>query len=198
MPWPNRVNPFGEFEAVPERGLLFGNRGSLLNAKREFVRRFQLKRWICCVLEFKSRRHPVMTPGFYTELFFLDEATALAAGHRPCAECRRADAYRFLALWNQANGEQITRLHELDRVLHAERLGQGHALTLANGVFVADGTQPLLSWDGHFYAWTPAGYQPAGAPLGHLRQLTPPSIARTLDAGYRPMFHPTLPGPRNV
>ncbi len=198
MPWPNRVNPFGEFAAVPERGLLFGNRGSLLNAKREFVRRLQLKRWICCVLEFKSRRHPVMTPGLYTELFFLDEATALAAGHRPCAECRRADAYRFLALWNEANGERITRLQELDRMLHAERLGQDHALTVANGAMVAAGTKPLLHWDGLFYHWTPAGYQTGSEPSGQIRQLTPPSIARTLDAGYRPIVHPTLPVPRNI
>ena len=191
MPWPNRVNPFGEFEAVPERGLLFGNRGSLLNAKREFVRRFQLERWICCVLEFKGRRHPVMTPGLYTELFFLDEATALAAGHRPCAECRRADAYRFLALWNQANGERITRLPELDRVLHAERLGQGLALTLANDVMVAAKEQAYLYLDGHYFSWTPAGYVKALSHPVQLRQLTPPSITRTLAAGYQALIHPS-------
>ena len=191
MPWPNRVNPFGEFEAVAERGLLMGNRGCLLNRRREIVKPFELERWISCVLEFKGRRRQVMMPGLYTELFFLDEATALAAGHRPCAECRRTAAYRFLSLWNEANGQQIKRLPDLDRALHIERLRQDHPVTLANGVIVAEVRRPLLHWDGHFYPWTPAGYQ-AGSPVtGPLRQLTPPSIARTLAVGYGPLVHPS-------
>lgn len=189
MPWRNRVDPFGEIEAVPERGLLFGNRGCLINGQREIVRPYQLERWISCVLEFKGRRHPIMTPGLYTELFFLDEATALAAGHRPCAECRRADAYRFLALWNEANGQQVKRLPELDHALHEERLRRTHPLTLAEGVMLADGAHALLFWGGSYWRWSPAGYQRQEP--GSLRQLTPPSIARTLAAGYRPLVHPT-------
>ncbi|MBY0507775.1 MAG: hypothetical protein K2X03_27935 [Bryobacteraceae bacterium] len=189
MPWPNRVNPFGEFEAVPQRGLFFGNRGCLINAKREFIKTFQLERWITCVLEFKGRRHPVMTPGLFTELFFLDEATAFAAGHRPCAECRRPDAYRFLALWNQANGQQVKRLTELDHALHLERLQPSHELTLANGVFVAVERTAYLHLDGCFYPWSPSGYSPAVTLSAEPRQLTPPSIARALAAGYQPFIH---------
>ena len=191
MPWPNRVNPFGEFEAVPERGTIMGNRGCLINAKRELIKPFQLERWICCVLQFKGRRHPVMTPGLWTELFFLDEATALAAGHRPCVECRRAAAHNFLKLWNQANGQNITRFPDLDAALHAERLQTDHPLTLANGVFVAEGDQAFLHLCGRYLPWTPAGYlAPHPAPVNP-RQLTPPSIARTLAANYPFLTHPS-------
>ena len=192
MPWRNRVNPFGEIEAVAERGSLLGNRGCLINRRRELVRQWQLERWICCRLAFKGRRHPVMTPGLWTELFFLDEATAFAAGHRPCCECRRADAQRFLRLWNDANIKQLKRFPLLDRELHVERLGATHQLTLANGVLVADRSQPLLYWEGRFHPWTYAGYQPPREPDGPLRQLTPASIARTFLAGYTPSIHPTL------
>ncbi len=185
MPWRNRVNPFGEVEAVPERGTLMGNRGCLINARRELVKPFQLKRWISCVLEFKGRRHPIMTPGLWTELFFLDEATALAAGHRPCCECRRPAAQQFLKLWNQANGQSFTRFPQLDEALHAERLRAHHPLTFANGVFVAYEKTPLLLFNGQFYPWTPAGYREPVIQPAKLHQLTPPSIARTLAAGYR-------------
>ena len=188
MPLRNRVNPYGEIEAVPERGTLMGNRGCLINAQRQLIRPFQLQRWISCVLEFKGRRHPIMTPGLWTELFFLDEATALAAGHRPCVECRRPAAHDFLKLWNQANGQNVTRFPQLDAALHAERLSRNHPLTLANGVLVSSGDTPFLFLNGRFHPWTPAGYlSPIDTPP-NLRQLTPPSIARTLAAGYTPRY----------
>lgn len=163
-----------------------GNRGCLINQRRELILSYKLKRWISCVLEFKGRRRAVMTPGLYTELFFLDEATALAAGHRPCAECRRADAHRFLELWNRANGESVKRLPLLDEALHRERLGGPHPLILTDGVMVAVGTQAYVYLGGAYYPWSPGGYGPAAHVSGDLRQLTPPSIARTLAAGYRP------------
>ena len=194
MPFRNRVNPYGEIEAVPERGTLMGNRGCLINAQRQLIKPFQLQRWISCVLEFKGRRHPIMTPGLWTELFFLDEATALAAGHRPCVECRRPAAQNFLKLWNQANGQNIKRFPQLDAALHAERLSRKHALTLANGVLVCSGEAPFLFLNGHFHPWTPAGYlAPVAKPI-NLRQLTPPSIARTLAAGYVPLWHASAGG----
>lgn len=186
MPWPNRVTPFGEIVAVPERGTLMGNRGCLINQRRELILSYKLKRWISCVLEFKGRRREVMTPGLYTELFFLDEATALAAGHRPCAECRRVDAHRFLELWNLANGEAVKRLPMLDESLHRERLGGPHPLILADGVMVAVGTQAYVYLDGAYYPWSPGGYGAPAHVSGEIRQLTPPSIARTLSVGYRP------------
>lgn len=185
MPWRNRVNPFGEIEAVPERGTLMGNRGCLINGRRELVKPYQLKRWISCVLEFKGRRHPIMTPGLWTELFFLDEATALAAGHRPCCECRRPAAKQFLKLWNEANGQHFTRFPELDEALHEERLQTKHPLTFANGVMVAHERTALLYFEGHFYPWSHGGYRKPVAAPDNLQQLTPPSIARTLAAGYQ-------------
>ena len=196
MPLRNRVNPYGEIEAVPERGTLMGNRGCLINAQRQLIKPFQLQRWISCVLEFKGRRHPIMTPGLWTELFFLDEATALAAGHRPCVECRRPAAQTFLKLWNQANGQSITRFPQLDAELHTERLSRNYPLTLANGVLLSSGDRPFLFLNGRFHPWTPAGYlapdlDPVATPT-NLRQLTPPSIARTLAAGYIPLWHPSV------
>lgn len=194
MPWRNRVNPFGEIEAVPERGTLMGNRGCLINARRELVKPFQLKRWISCVLEFKGRRHPIMTPGLWTELFFLDEATALSAGHRPCCECRRPAAQQFLKLWNQANGQNYTRFPDLDAALHAERLiSPTSTLTFANGVFFANEEKCYLFLHNRYYPWTPAGYLPPTTQVsGNIRQLTPPSIALTLVHGYQFLTHSSL------
>lgn len=192
MPWRNRVNPFGEIEAVPERGTLMGNRGCLINQRRELIRPFQLERWITCALAFKGRRRAVMTPGRYTELFFLDEATALAAGHRPCAQCRRQDAHRFLKLWNQANGQTFTCFPQLDAFLHSERLKQNHPLTFADGVFFAQENIPLLFHKGLFHPWTPAGYARPMKPEGNLTQLTPLSVARTFSSGYQPSLHPSI------
>ena len=192
MPLQNRVNAYGEIEAIPERGTLMGNRGCLINARRQVNKPFELQRWISCVLEFKGRRHPIMTPGLWTELFFLDEATALAAGHRPCVECRRPAAYRFLKLWNEANGQSVTRFPHLDAALHAERLSRTYPLTLANGVLVSGDDTPYLFLNDRLHPWTPAGYLAPIAAPPILHQLTPPSIARTLAAGYLPLLHPSV------
>src|SRR3954453_18158595 len=135
MPRQNRVTPFGEIVAVPERGSLMGNRGILHDAAARddpdarIRRRWAGRAWISCLLEFRGRRDPVMAPGHYTRLFFLDEPTALAAGHRPCAYCRRAAYNAFRDAWAAGNPQHglgpTPRATEIDRVLHAERLGLG-------------------------------------------------------------------------
>ena len=198
MPHRNRVTPMGEIIATPARGLFMGNRGKLLNSRGEMARTHQGKRWIICLLDFKDRWRPVMTPGVYTELFFLDEATALAAGHRPCAECRRADFDRFADLWRQVNGGS-GRVWEIDDILHQERLAAvkprlSTASGLPDGVFVQDDDgRMLLVWQGDLLVWTVFGYTerlPLTLP-GLFTLLTPPSTLQVLTAGYHPIVHPT-------
>src|SRR5579859_5210937 len=124
MPLQNRVTPFGEIVAVPGRGSLMGNRGILHDARRNIVRDSQVRRWIACRLEFRGRHRDIMSPGSWTELFFLDEATALAAGHRPCAECRRADYRRFQTAWRDArlsNSHAPSSADVMDAILHQDR-----------------------------------------------------------------------------
>ncbi|MCZ7545360.1 MAG: hypothetical protein M5R40_18390 [Anaerolineae bacterium] len=170
MPRQNRVTPFGEIVAYPERGLFMGNRGILVDAHGNLTRRrWSSPAWITCALEFKGRRLPLMEPGHNTQLFFLDEATALAAGHRPCGECRRADFDRFKALWLEANAARVAgplpRIGQIDRAIHVERVHarQRTQLTyrdsldaLANGVFVTldDARAAYLVWDGVLWRWT--------------------------------------------
>jgi len=209
MPLQNRVTPEGEIIATPSRGLMMGNRGGCFHLPDRTLgaRRWATRQWIACVLEFKGRhRQTMMQPNRYTELFFLDEATAMAAGHRPCFECRRRDAERFAALWAEARGWPApARAPEMDATLHAERVGeQGRKITyraqlagLPDGVFVRiadDGpAQAYLVDNGRILAWSPAGYGPAlPAPKRRdLEVLTPRSIVAVLSSGYRPMLHPS-------
>jgi len=192
-PRPNRVNPFGEFEAVPARGILMGNRGDLHNADGSIGRTWKLKRWISCTLHSPSgHRVTFDTPGRYTPLFFADEVTALAAGHRPCAECRRVDYDRFRQGWQSAFGTQATAA-EMDETLHQARIDRrGRKVTfetqlsdLPPGVFVTmrDAPRAPFLWrDGHLFAWSHTGY---GTPLfakDHhtVTVLTPAPIVRIL------------------
>ena len=206
MPLQNRVTPFGEIVAIPERGTMMGNRGILHNAQGQVRRRWAGRAWISCVLEFRGRRDPVMAPGHYTRLFFLDEPTALAAGHRPCACCRRADYLAFRTAWAHANAHpglgQRPRATEIDRVLHAECLGAGGVKrlhpadlsSLPDGSFVVDDDtgsdgdpEARLVWRGGLWRWSAGGYLPAGrASARHVLTLTPPSIVAALTAGYAP------------
>jgi hypothetical protein len=206
MPLQNRVTPFGEIVAVPQHGTLMGNRGGRFHTADKTLtrRRWVSRRWIACVLEFKQRRREVMSPGRYTELFFLDEATALAAGHRPCRECRRADHDRFRQAWLSGNASlglpPDVGIDEIDRVLHAERARpDGAKVTftarlggLPEGAFVARGDTALLVARGALWEWSPGGY--AGArpldPAAAAAVLTPRSVVRALTAGYRPADHP--------
>jgi hypothetical protein len=209
MPLQNRVTPEGEIIATPHRGLMMGNRGGCFHLPDRTLgsRRWASRQWIACVLEFKGRhRQAMMQPNRYTELFFLDEATALAAGHRPCFECRRRDAERFAALWAETRGWPApARAPEMDATLQAERVGaQGQKLTyraqlsgLPDGAFVrlAEGGpgQAYLVDNGRILAWAPAGYGAAlaAAKRRDVEVLTPRSIVAVLSSGYRPMVHPS-------
>lgn len=212
MPLQNRVTPSGELIAVDARGTLMGNRGCLHDERRRIRRRFVGRRWIHCVLEFKGWHRTVMTPRRYTELFFLDEATALAAGHRPCAECQRARYLDFRAHWAAANkagsGSAPPSVDAIDRVLHAERLEPGGvkrtyrapAARLPSGVMVADDEgRPYLVRDNALLPWAPGGYaDPIPMPASSIRVLTPPSIVRAIGDGYAVDLHPSASSGRRV
>jgi len=192
MPLQNRVTPLGELIATPERGLVYGNRGCLHDERGVIRRQWQVKRWISCRLEFRGRHRAggPMPPGRYTGLFFLDDATALAAGHRPCAECRNADYRSFLALTGASGAD------ELDNRLHAER-GRVHTRELADlpdGAFVLLEDQPWLVLGSELLRWTPGGYVEARARhSSHVDVVTPPTSVRVLASGWTgtlPLVHP--------
>ena len=172
MPLQNRVTPFGNLVAVAGRGLLMGNRGRLHDAERRIVRYAQGRRWIACLTSFRGRRRTVMSPGLYTELFFLDEAVALAAGHRPCAECRRDDYTRFRAAWARAVSED-TSADGMDMRLDADRRAgpmikrtyRGAASALPDGAFIDIGGAAWLVWRGGLHAFAPAGYAERREPV---------------------------------
>ncbi|MEC9432318.1 MAG: hypothetical protein VYD87_05385 [Pseudomonadota bacterium] len=195
-PLQNRATPFGEIVAVTARGGMMGNRGGRLHDadRRLGRRRWASKAWICCVLDFKGRRRRVMGPS-YTEIFFLDEAVAMAAGHRPCFECRRLEAQAFAAAWAAAFGLAAPpRAPEMDARLHAERLapramGEAGALP-AGAMFAIGGTAWLRVTDGA-RAWGWDGYGPrAPLPAGPVEVLTPAAMLGALRHGFRPRLHP--------
>lgn len=192
----NRVSAFGVLEADPTRGTLMGNRGCLVNARGELVRRWQLERWITCVLRFEGRRrHPLMAPGQYTELFFLDEATACAAGHRPCHECRRDAAEAFADAWRGLHPRD-RRLPEIDARLHRQRTLGAHRLSacgeLPDGAMVGLDGRAWLVVAGGLRAWTHAGYTDRRSfPPEPVTVLTPPSTVAAMRAGWRPLLHPS-------
>lgn len=214
MPLCNRVTPFGEIVAVPERGLLMGNRGILHDDSGRILRSWQVRRWISCRTAFRGRRRQLMRPHSYTELFFLDEATSFATGHRPCSECRHADYQRFKAAWAVAFGEPAGADH-MDAVLHADRL-EGHGphqrkrtyqeqlAALPDGTFITLDESAWLLWRGQLLAWSPAGYhtrRPLPLPLtpsppaaGHVEVLTPRALVAVFRAGYHPTVHPSADG----
>jgi hypothetical protein len=201
MPLQNRVTPTGEIIATPHRGLFTGNRGIIHDpATKTLTRRWASPAWLTCVCEFRGRRRQVMGGRSWTELFFLDEATALAAGHRPCFFCRRADANRFRAAWEAGNGVSNLRAHDMDAALHAERLEGGrkrlHALpvgfdALPDGAMVQQETESFLILRGRTLQWSPAGYRATYAAINEAMLLTPPSTLRAFSAGYRPVLHPS-------
>jgi hypothetical protein len=199
MPLQNRVSPFGELVATRARGTMFGNRGGKFHRDDKTLasRRWVSRQWICCVLKFKGRQRDVWGR-YYTELFFLDEVTALAAGHRPCFECRRKDAERFATLFS--GGKKRASAVEMDRVLHAERLiakvKRAHPRkldTLPDGAMIALGVEAFAVRGRRLLRWTPKGYsgsisRPRGAEAD---VLTPPSILAVLSRGYAPLWHPS-------
>jgi len=206
MPLQNRVTPFGALIATPERGTLLGNRGLLHDPEKRIKREWLLVRWIYCVLEFKGRHRTVMSPGRYTELFFLDEATSLAAGHRACAECKRARYNEFREAWVAANPHTFASDRpsavEIDNVLHEERLDGKRTKRaflarlgeLPDGVFVTldrAAEQPLLVQGDSLLAWSPGGYRarlPRSLP-DRVSVLTPESTVKAIRSGFAPAVH---------
>ena len=195
MPLQNRVTPLGDLIADTARGLVYGNRGCLHDGRGNIVRRFQVKRWIGCRLEFKGRRRvDKLQPGRYTELFFLDEATAFAAGHRPCAECRREDYNRFM----QIVGE--SRASAVDERLHTERLAPYRSADLGalpDAAFVLRDGEPWLVFGDELLRWSPAGYveRVVRPRTGAATMITPPSLLAVLRSGFTgvvPLVHPSV------
>lgn len=203
MPLQNRVDPWGNIFRSPARGTFMGNRGGALhNDRREIVRPFHGRRWITCVLEFKGRHRTIMAPNRYTELFFLDEAVAFAAGHRPCAECRRQRFNAFKHAWIAAAAlasNEPLLADEIDAELHQTRLDRQKAKRtheapldcLPNGCFVGIGRAAYLVWDDALLLWTPEGYakkdcRPGGVTVA---VLTPKPIVQCFRHGYEPEIH---------
>jgi hypothetical protein len=200
MPLQNRVTPQGDIIATAHRGMFTGNRGIIHDpaTKTLLRRRWASRAWLTCVCEFKGRRRQVMARRSWTELFFLDEATAFAAGHRPCFFCRRDDANRFSRAWEAGNGLSNVRADDIDIVLHRERLEGSskrlHALPmplkeLPDGAMVQADEQSFLIVKGQALTWSPGGYGEAQDGIEGAMLLTPPSIVRAISAGYRPVLH---------
>ena len=183
----NRVTPWGQIEANPARGLMMGNRGGKFHRDDKTLgkRRWASQHWICCDMHYKNMKHEAMGKG-YTSLFFLDEVTALAAGHRPCFYCRRVDAKAFIG------GRKVP---EFDRELHAQRLARHEAevknlpdgaMIEQQGLAYAVKGQHLLQWSHSQY-----GLTIPRASLMKARLLTPPLIVSILAKGYQPRWHPS-------
>jgi hypothetical protein len=210
MPRLNRVDPWGDLHAVSGRGLFTGNRGCLVDAGGTVVRHHGSALWIACVTEFRGWRFPLAAPGRWTPIFFLDDAVALAAGHRPCALCRR-EAYRSYrdAVSRASGSPQPLLAHELNRRLMAERHRRGRGLARAGDrllwtaeiddlppgtVIVDDHRQPRLLLDGSTWTFTFDGWnEPVERPRrGQALVLTPPTSVAALAHGYAPLLHPSV------
>ncbi len=206
MPLQNRVTPLGELIADPARGLVYGNRGCLHDETGRIRRRYNGKRWIACRLQFRGwQRRPLLQPGRFTELFFLDEATAFAAGHRPCALCRREDYVRLVDIWRELHPGQAGA-DAIDAQLHAERVDpdtraqlrhEAPLDELPDGAFVLADGAPCLVLGAELLRWTPAGY--VGRRPRPARQeillITPPSLVAVLRTGWQPLvplLHPSV------
>jgi hypothetical protein len=196
----NRVDPIGNIIKTEARGIWTGTRGLIHNDQQEIIRSFKHKAWITCKLEFKGRKRKLMSPGLYTELFFLDEATAFAAGHRPCCECRREDFNTFKSCWLTGNPvysfTRKTSVRAIDNIIHAERISSATTKVtfetnmhdLPDGTFILFNTDPYIVFDNQIFLWTPFGYK-KGIALPNLQKLivlTPRSIVNAFRAGYLP------------
>jgi len=201
MPLQNRVTPAGDIVADPHRGLFTGNRGIIHDpaTKTLLRKRWSNPAWLICVCEFRGRRREVMGGRSWTELFFLDEATALAAGHRPCFYCRREGANRFRAAWEKGNVPSRLLAKDIDAVLHRERFASGKQLhviaspidRLPDGAMIAVDREAFVVIKGRPHPWTFAGYRKAETQIKGAMLITPPSTLRALASGYRPVLHPS-------
>jgi len=203
MPLQNRVTPFGDIVAIPQRGMFTGNRGIIHDPVTRTLlnRRWAGKAWLVCLCEYKDRRRAVMGRRSWTELFFLDEAVALAAGHRPCFFCRRQAAEAFREAWSKDRAAKLPLAAEMDAVLHAERLERerkrlhgslGSMDELPDGTLIAAAGEAYTLAQGRAFRWTVCGYEgPLEMPRANA-VLTPPSTLGALRAGYRPVLHPSI------
>lgn len=203
MPLQNRVDPFGDILDLPLRGLFTGNRGIIHDSASRTLtaRRWTSKAWLICSCTYKNVRRDVMASRSWTELFFLDEATALSAGHRPCFFCRREEARKFAAAWVEGNGTEASSVRDIDQALHRERLQMKRKRVnvllspvedLPDGAMIAAEGAAFVVAGGRAYRWSAAGYRlTLDLPFVD-GLLTPPSTLRALIAGYRPVLHPSL------
>ena len=203
MPLQNRVTPSGQLQAVSARGAWLGNRGILHDENKKIVAPWRHKAWVTCKLDFPGRHRAIFSPNNYSELFFLDEATAFSAGHRPCAECRKDRYNEFKAAWCAANPEVAGSkppITQIDKKLHSERaIRGGNKVTydeqfknIPPGTFIDFEDAPHLFWLGQLYPWSHHGYgQPHSAPPESMqvRVLTPASIVATFRHGFKPQVH---------
>jgi len=202
LPLQNRVDPYGTLHAVAARGAWMGNRGVLHDESKRIVALWRLKRWITCALKFKDRHRLVFAPRRWSELFFLDEATAFAAGHRPCGECQHDRLNEFRAAWMSVNADLLassaSRIDEIDKVLHIERIARcggkqtylAQLDTLPSGTFVEYRHAPHLLWNGSLRPWSFNGYgAPTKAHANEVVVLTPKSIVRVFQSGLLPQVH---------
>jgi hypothetical protein len=208
MPLQNRVNPFGALIATPERGAWTGNRGVIHNAEKQIIKHHAVKYWITCVLDYKGMRRTVMSKKKWTELFFLDEATAFAAGHRPCGFCRHPDFKKFKKLWIAANGAQYnvtdqTKMDIIDGYIHQERLNKEGTHTrfkavlnsLPTGVFIAlENEKACLWYKGRLFEWSFSGYGEVFnfSENQEVEVLTPYSYVNVFRMGYVPEVHDSV------
>ena len=203
MPLQNRLNPMGQLHGVKARGLLMGNRGQLHNAAREIVRPWKLNRWITCALEYQGIKRELMASNSYTELFFLDEPTSYAAGHRPCGDCRKDRYKAFKAAWAKTFPDQDRSAAGIDKVLQAARMNadnsqrtwQASLAGLPEGTMVEHEGQPVLLWRGRQWCWGFDGYSPLPQPMTSdvVTVLTPVSIVALFKNGLGPelLVHPS-------
>ena len=206
MPYQNKVDPWGNINAVKSRGMFLGNRGVLHNEKQQIVASHRIKGWVTCVLEFKDRKRKVMSPKRYTELFFLDEATAFSAGHRPCAECRRIKYNEFKKKWLEANGEKLlgkkTTAPNMDNIIHEERISKKQKVTytsalgsLPDGTMIDINSKAYLIWESKLFEWSYSGYTESDIVPHENKQvivLTPQSYVKTFAKGYLPEVHHSI------
>jgi hypothetical protein len=209
MPLQNRVDPYGKLHAVEARGAWMGNRGILHDDAQRIIAPWRLKRWITCTLSFRGRQRQVFAPHRYSELFFLDEATSFAAGHRPCAECRRERYNEFRAAWIAVNldgaPDRVPGADDIDAVLHSERAIRGGGKrtwqaepdALPSGTIIEHGERPHVIWAGKLWPWSFSGYGkpvPLAAAAAQAAVLTPRSIVRVFGAGFRLQVHESAGG----
>lgn len=200
----NRVDPWGKLNAVSARGAWLGNRGILHNDQKQIVVPWRHKAWVTCKLDFQGIKRDIFSPGSYSELFFLDEATALSAGHRPCGECRRERYNEFKTAWCKANSAAASSpsvpVAQIDKQLHAERAIRGGGKATLESAFgnIPEGTlidldgAAYLLWNGLLRQWTANGYHSTALkplPADPVKVLTPQSIVRMYQQGFRPQVH---------